>query len=311
MRISLMTEPHMGGTYDQFLAMARWAEQQGLASFARSDHFYADRSPRPEATEAMTHLAGLSRETDHIRLCVLVAPLTFRHPALLAKTAATIDQMSGGRLDLGVGTGWMEIEHQAFGLDFPPWSERFERLEEYLQYLEAAFTQERAIFRGKFYRIGAEVRPRPQNLRLVIGGSGPRRTPALAGRYADEYNLFVGAPQDLAPKIEVLTESAEKAGRDPEKVEISLLGPVAMGRDRSEFLEVLSARVAQHSDGITVEEYERKLRDAHAVAGTPEQVGELISSWQQVGVSKYYIQWFDSNDLTHLDHQYQTLRQAL
>src|SRR5688572_30623685 len=111
MELSAMTEPHLGGTYEQMLAMAQWSEANGLTSFARSDHFYSGRQPRPPSTDAFAVLAGLARETESIRLTLLVTPVTFRHPAVIAKAAATIDEMSGGRFDLGVGTGWMELEH--------------------------------------------------------------------------------------------------------------------------------------------------------------------------------------------------------
>ena len=202
-----MTEPQLGGTYDQLLDAARWAEGKGLYGFARSDHYYSSRQPVPDATDAFATLAGLARDTSRIRLCVLVSPITFRHPAVIAKTAATIDQMSGGRFDLGVGTGWMELEHEAFGLEFPPTSERFERLVESLEYIKAAFSGE--SFRGVHYRFEGEAGPKPTGLRLIVGGSGPRRTPTLAGRVAGEYNTFLGLPSDIAPKIAGVRRAAQ------------------------------------------------------------------------------------------------------
>jgi len=125
MDFSLMTEPQLGGTYDQLLTLARWAEDRGLVSFARSDHYYSSSVPAPDATDAFATLAGLARDTESIRLCVLVSPVTFRHPAVIVKNALTIDQMSGGRFDLGLGTGWMGEEHDAFGFDLWPMAERF------------------------------------------------------------------------------------------------------------------------------------------------------------------------------------------
>lgn len=190
-----MTEPHFGGTYQQMLAAAQLAERQGLTSFARCDHYLSDRDPTPDATDAFAILAGLARDTTTIRLCVLVTPITFRHPAVIAKNAATIDQMSGGRFDLGVGTGWMDYEHQAFGLPFPDSAERWARFEEALDYLAAAFGPGRSRYQGRFYRLDAEVKPKPTDIRIVIGGSGKSRTPRLAGSRADEYNFFVCPPR--------------------------------------------------------------------------------------------------------------------
>src|SRR5690606_28534980 len=161
MELSTMTEPQLGGTYDQILAFARWSEANGMASFARSDHYYTTRQPTPEATDAFATLAGLARDTVHIRLGVMVAPITFRHPAVIAKMAATIDEMSGGRLDLGVGTGWMDLEHDAFGIPFPDWSERVARLSDALPYLRAAFAPGPANFDGAHYSLDADVCPRP------------------------------------------------------------------------------------------------------------------------------------------------------
>jgi alkanesulfonate monooxygenase SsuD/methylene tetrahydromethanopterin reductase-like flavin-dependent oxidoreductase (luciferase family) len=219
-----MTEPHLGGTYDQQLEAARWAESAGLVSYARCDHYLSGRDPSPDATDAFAVLAGLARETSDIRLCVLVTPITFRHPAVIAKNAATIDQMSAGRLDLGVGTGWMELEHAAYGIPFPDWSERWSRFEEALDYLDAAFGEGRAEFEGSHYSLDADVKPKPGGIRLVIGGSGPTRTPRLAGNRADEYNLFICGPDEARAKISVMRDAA--ADRP---VEATVMGPAIAG----------------------------------------------------------------------------------
>ena len=156
-----MTEPHLGGTYDQQLEAARFCEEEGLVSFARCDHFLSGGDPPPDATDAFAVLAGLARDTSDIRLCVLVSPITFRHPAVIAKNAATIDQMSGGRLDLGVGTGWMELEHVNLGIPFPEWKERWSRFEDALEYFEAAFGDGHARYEGPHYSLDADVKPKP------------------------------------------------------------------------------------------------------------------------------------------------------
>lgn len=306
MRFSLMTEPQLGGTYDQLLDLARWAEAEGMVSFARSDHYYSSRDPRPEATDAFATLAGLARETTSIRLCVLVSPITFRHPAVIAKTAATIDQMSGGRLDLGVGTGWMDLEHDVFGLPFPEWSERFERLSEALSYLRAAFEQDHASFQGHHYSIDAEVRPRPSGIRLVVGGSGAVKTPTLAGTYADEYNHFSARPETLAPKIEVLRRAAAEAGRDPAGIEVTIMGPVITGKDRSDFRGRLERMAAERD--TDPESLLDRWRGNGIPVGAPDEVRETVAALERAGVNRYYLQWIELADRDGLETAWKAVR---
>lgn len=299
MRFSLMTEPQLGGTYDQLLDLALWAEAEGMVSFARSDHYYSSREPRPDATDAFATLAGLARDTTTVRLCVLVSPLTFRHPAVIAKTAATIDQMAGGRLDLGVGTGWMDLEHDVFGLPFPEWSERFERLTEALPYLRAAFEDSHAAVQGTHYSIDAEVRPQPSGTRIIVGGTGPTRTPTLAGTFADEYNHLAGQPHELTPKIEVLRRAALKAGRDPDAIEVTVMGPIMTGRDEADFRDRLGAAAAERD--VEPDALLERWTNAGIPAGAPEQVAEKLAALERIGVNRYYLQWLDLDDRDGLE----------
>ena len=291
MQFSAMTEPHLGGTYDDLMTMAQWSESNGLASFARSDHYlWTGRTPREPATDAFATLAGLARDTTSIRLAVLVSPITFRHPAVIAKMAATIDEMSGGRLDLGVGTGWMEAEHTAFGLPFWEWSERFARLEEALGYMEAAFGPGHGRFEGQFYQLDEEVSPKPANVRLLVGGSGKSKTPRLAGRHADEYNLFVRPPADLKQRIDVMRQAA---GSRP--VSISVMGGALVGRTQAEYRSLLAKAASE--DGKTPEEVEAMFAERGLPHGTPAQAAETIAALEEVGVEKYYLQWLEVSDL--------------
>ena len=285
-----MTEPHMGGTYAQQLDAARWAEAEGLVSFARCDHYLSRGEPSPDATDAFAVLAGLARETVDIRLCVLVTPITFRHPAVIAKNAATIDQMSGGRFDLGVGTGWMELEHDAFGIPFPEWAERWARFEEALDYLDAAFGDGRGEHRGVYYSLDADVRPKPTGIRLVIGGSGMRRTPSLAGTRADEHNFFTCPPSEARVKIEAMRAAA--AGRD---VEATVMGPALVGSTETAFRERLEVAAAKR--GVTPEDLERRYADNGLLMGTPGRVAEGIAALEDAGVQRMYVQWLDLDDL--------------
>ncbi len=289
MLFSLMTEPHLGGTYAQQLEAARWAEAEGLASFARCDHYLSSAEPSPEATDAFAVLAGIARETEAIRLCVLVTPITFRHPAVILKNAVTIDQMSGGRLDLGVGTGWMESEHEAFGIEFYDWAERFARFEDSLDYLEAAFGPDPVDYRGRYYTLKGDIRPKPTGIRLVIGGSGERRTPRLAGTRADEYNMFLTTPEKARPRIERM----RRAARD-RSVEVTMMGPALVGRTQTEFEERRDRAAAKR--GITGEELVDRYSASGYLVGTPDRVAESIAALEEVGVERVYVQWLDLGD---------------
>lgn len=290
MKFSLMTEPHLGGTYDQQLAAARWAEDEGLVSFARCDHFLSGGDPTPDATDAFAVLAGLARDTSRIRLCVLVSPVTFRHPAVIAKNAATIDQMSGGRLDLGVGTGWMELEHVNLGLPFPDWKKRWTMFEDALAYLDGAFSEGHTRYEGPFYSLDADVKPKPSGLRLVIGGSGPNRTPTLAGKRADEYNFFTCPPAEARAKIETM-----RAAAGDRKVEATVMGGALVGRTQSIFQERLEKAAAKRN--ITPKELEDRYVNNGFPVGTPERVAETVAGLEEAGVERIYVQWLDLDDL--------------
>lgn len=308
MRFSLMTEPQLGGTYDDILAAARWAEQNEMVSFARSDHYYSTRDPKPAATDALTTLAGLARDTESIRLAVLVTPITFRHPAVIAKTAATLDQMSGGRFDLGLGTGWMEAEHEAYGIPFPDTTERFERMTEALAYLNAAFGGEGASFRGNHYSLEADVAPKPSGIRKIIGGTGPTRTPTLAGTHADEYNHIVAPATSVAPKIEVMRAAAAESGRDPADIAVTMMGPALVGRDKTEY----DARLQSSANERDLEpsELEARMRKAGVPLGHGDRLIEHMAGLKAIGIESYYLQWIPTDDLTGLDDTYGALRDA-
>ncbi len=298
-----MTEPHLGGTYEQQLEAARWAEAEGLVSFARCDHYLSGADPTPDATDALAVLAGLARDTDEIRLCVLVSPITFRHPAVIAKNAATIDQMSDGRFDLGVGTGWMELEHIALGLPFPDWSERWARFEESLDYLEAAFGSGRGKHDGRYYSLDAAVNPKPRGLRLVIGGSGPKRTPRLAGSRADEYNFFICPPEEAKRKIAVMKTAAGER-----QVEATVMGGALVGRTETEFEERLAR--AANARGITPKELEDRYVNNGFPVGTPARVAETVAGLEEAGVERIYIQWLDLDDLDTMKDTVDIVRDA-
>jgi alkanesulfonate monooxygenase SsuD/methylene tetrahydromethanopterin reductase-like flavin-dependent oxidoreductase (luciferase family) len=289
MQYALMTEPQVGGSYDDLLGLARWAEESGLAAFARSDH-YLDMETSSDATDAFASLGGLARDTASIALTVLVSPITFRHPAVIAKTAATIDAMSGGRLELGVGTGWMQSEHDAFGLELPEMRERFSRLWEALAYLSAAFGRAAPGFHGRHYHLDEiAVHPAPTGrLPLIVGGGGPQKTPTLAGRFADEYNSFVAPLETLPPRLAVMRDAAEDAGRDPTEILVSLMVPVFVGVDEADYRDVLGEAAAARS--VTSSDLEERFRDRGIPHGPVERFAEWAAAAGAAGIGRIYLQ---------------------
>jgi len=302
MDFALMTEPQLGGTYQQLLAIARFGEQRGLVSFARSDHYYSSREPAPDATDAFATLAGIARETESIRLCVLVSPVTFRHPAVIVKNALTIDEMSGGRFDLGIGTGWMDAEHEAFGLDLWPLPERFRRFDEALHYIRAAIGPQPASFSGEHYSINADVKPGPTGpLPIIVGGTGKKRTPTLAGRFADEYNQSPAPVDVLAANIATMRQAAEAAGRDPAEIVTSVMGSVVVGRDEASYRQALDQEAAARD--TTADEEEVRLTKAGLPLGPPDRARQVVAAWETAGVDRFYVRHMEVNDLDLLDEK--------
>jgi F420-dependent oxidoreductase-like protein len=291
MEFGLMVEPQLGGTYGELVALAQAAEQAGFTSFARSDHYLNGDKSLP-ATDALTSLAGIARETESIKLTVLVTPLTFRHPAVIAKTATTLDEMSGGRFELGIGTGWMEGEHNAFGIQLPEMRTRFSLLFETLAYIHAAFGRSEGGYTGRHHRLDdIEVLPRPSStLPIIIGGSGKKRTPAIAGRFADEYNLFASSADDLAARIEVMARTATEVGRDPAEIKISITSATFLGEDEAEYRELLGAAAAARRVGP--KELEQRFTARRILHGTFEQAAETIADYEAEGVGRIYFQQY-------------------
>ncbi len=290
------------GSFAHALEIARWADESGLACFAMPDHYLTSRRDASQpAYDNLTMLAALARETERIRLATLVSPVTFRHPAVMAKTAVTIDELSGGRFTLGVGTGWFELEHEVFGLDFPDSSERWERMEEALGYLRAAFATGAAGFDGAHYRLQeVEIGPQPgDGLQLVVGGTGPQRTPALAGRYADEYNAYPAPRPELRRRIDVARTAAAEAGRDPDDLLVSSSGLLIVGEDEGEYrrrLEETAELLHQ-----TTDELERGLEEREAPHGPAAQAQELLETLGEAGVRRFYVQ--SVGNLSHGDFE--------
>lgn len=278
-----------GGTYEQILTWARYAESRGFEAFAIPDH-YLSGAAGGAALDALVTLGGLARDTSTIELMVLVSPITWRHPAVLAKTAATLHEMSGGRFTLGVGTGWLESEHRLFGLPFPDRKVRFDMMEEALGYLRAAFADPPVDFAGAHYRFeGFDMQPRPP-LRVVVGGTGTKRTPELAGRYADELNAYPAPPEVFASKVARARAAAIAADRDPDHLLISSAGFFIGGDTEAQYRERLEAYAVD--SGGTVEELEEAMRVRTTPHGTWDQIRSRLDEMATAGMSRFFIQAF-------------------
>ncbi|MFZ4518820.1 MAG: LLM class F420-dependent oxidoreductase [Microthrixaceae bacterium] len=299
MELRIFTEPQQGATYDDLLAVARRTEDLGFDAFFRSDHYLkmGDVSGEPGPTDAWITLAGLARETRRVRLGTLVTAATFRLPGPLAISVANVDAMSGGRVELGIGAGWFDDEHTAYGIPFPPLGERFDRLTEQLEIITGLWaTPEGATFEhpGGHYPVSASPalpkpvqRPRPP---VIIGGHGPRRTPALVARFADEFNVpFTGV--DVVTQLNGnIDRACVAAGRDPGTVVRSVAQVLCCGSDEVE--------VARRAAAIGREVDELR---ANGLAGTPDELVAGLEAFAAAGITRVYLQVLDLADLEHLD----------
>lgn len=298
MKLRVFTEPQQGASYAQLLAVALTAERSGFDAFFRSDHFLKMGSHvtgLPGPTDAWTTLAGLARETTTIRLGTLVNSATFRHPGVLAITVANVDDMSGGRVELGLGAGWYAQEHSAYGIGFPDLGERFDILTEQLAIITGLWsTPAGATFShsGTHYTVvDSPALPRPVQSPppIIVGGGGPRRTPALAARHAAEFNLPFQSRDNFVAQCARVRAACESIGRDPSSLVYSAAQVVCVGANDTE--------VARRAAAIGREVDELK---ANGLCGTPAEVIERIAAWSETGASRLYLQFLDLDDLDHV-----------
>ena len=285
MRLRIFTEPQQGASYDELLAVAREAETLGFDAFFRSDHYLTmggDGLPGP--SDAWITLAGLARDTSTIRLGTLVTSATFRLPGPLAISVAGVDRMSGGRVELGLGAGWFDAEHRAYGIPFAETPERFDRLEEQLEIITGLWsdTSGSYSFRGEHYTLEdspALPKPAQDRLPVIIGGKGKRRTPALAARFADEFNIPFESVEFTQRQFGRVRAACEDAGRDPDSLVYSNALVLCAGRDEAE--------IARRAAAIGREVGE--LRE-NGLAGTPGEVVDKLGRYAEAGPPRAFLQ---------------------
>jgi len=298
MDLRIFCEPQQGASYDQVLALARATEEGGFDAFFRSDHYLkmGDVSGRPGPSDAWVTLAALARDTTRVRLGTLLTSATFRLPGPLAISVANVDAMSHGRVELGLGAGWYEEEHQAYGIGFPSVSERFDKLEEQLAIITGLWATPEGdtfSFAGEHYQLTESPalpkpvqKPRPP---LIMGGHGPKRTPQLAARYADEFNIPFAPLEFCRTQFARVDDACRAIGRDPDSLLHSVALVACCGRDEAD--------VARRAADIGREVTELKENGA---AGLPNEVIETLHNFAAIGVSRVYLQVLDVDDLDHV-----------
>lgn len=275
MRVALMIEGQEGVSWEDWLALAAACEEHGVEALFRSDHYLSGTDPGRAALDAWAVLPALATRTERLELGTLVSPVTFRPAAVLANASATAYEISGGRVSLGMGTGWMEAEHTAFGFSFPPMQERL-----------ALFREQLEAVRG-FWGDGA----RPH---LIVGGSGLSGTVGPAARFADEYNTVMATPAECAERREKLARACEREGREP--IPLSLMTACAIGRDEGEARERIRRRLERAGQDVDPDEYLSRRGDA-AILGTLDQAAERLRAYEAAGVERVMLQHLDHRDL--------------
>jgi len=295
MEFRIFTEPQQGATYDTLLRVAKAAEELEYGAFFRSDHYLkmGDVDGLPGPTDAWITLAGIARETSRIRLGTLMTAATFRLPGVLAIQVAQVDQMSGGRVELGLGAGWYAEEHAAYGIPFP--KEKFGRLEEQLAIVTGLWGTklgETFDFEGRYYTLKdspALPKPAQDRIPVLIGGGGPTRTPALAARYADEFNIPFQSAEFSREQFGRVRAAAEAADRRPDSLVYSNALVACVGKDDAE----VARRAA--AIGRDVDELKR-----NGLAGTPDEAAETLRRYAEAGCERVYLQILDLDDLDHI-----------
>lgn len=303
MQLGLMLEGQEGLTWGRWRRYAERAEALGFESLWRSDHFFSLMGhPERDALETWVSLADLASHTSRLRFGPLVCSMTFREPSLLARMSAAVDDLSGGRLVLGVGAGWNVAEHQAFGLPFPPVGQRMAMLEEGIQVIKSLWTGEKASFDGKHYHLrDAEMHPTPAQRPgppILVGGSGEKRTLQIVARYADEWNAINLTPEAYTQKTAVLERHCAAEGRDPRTIARSMMCAFIIGRDDAEIRRCVEGlqQVLTPMAGQPAAEVPAAMRARGWLVGTPEQAVEQLQALARVGVQRVMLQHHNQAD---------------
>jgi F420-dependent oxidoreductase-like protein len=306
MRVCLMVEGQEGVTWEEWLALAQTCERAGLEGLFRSDHYTSVFGVLERGSlDAWATLAGLAARTDRIRLGTMVSPVTFRHPSALAREVVTVDRISNGRVELGLGAGWYELEHAAHGFPFPAMDVRLELLAEQVEIVHRQWTEESFDFTGRHYRL-SDCRALPKPVQqpsppIVVGGMALAGTLVPAVRFAAEYNTFGASVETCRARRRRVTEACEGAGRDPASLAFSLMAACIVGVDRGEVLEkarrVMRVTRSEHADP---EDFLAGAPEGWIV-GTADEVVERLLALEGAGVERVMLQHLDHEDLDTIE----------
>jgi len=286
------------GSYETLLSLSTWAEENKIERIGLPDHYIVGKqrhdkdNPAP-ALDLLTASAGLVRDTEKMVYSILVSPITFRHPSVLVKMASTINEMAPNRFRLGVGTGWLEIEHELFGIPFPDLKTRFEMLEESLIYIREALSGDNQGFKGEYYQLEKfPVEPAIlSQIPIIIGGGGKVKTPTLAGKYSEEFNIYAGPKETLENSINLFKTVAQEKERDINSLEITTACPPVVGLTKESVdnsLITAAKALIQPEDEIA-----KNWKERSYLYGTPDEVASTLSMWQEVGIGAVYLQLLD------------------
>ncbi len=298
MQLRIFIEPQQGATYSTQLRVAKSAEALDFDAFFRSDHYLrmGDSKPNPGPTDSWITLGAIARETSTIALGTLLTSATFRTPGVTAISVAQVDEMSNGRVELGLGAGWFGQEHSAYGINFPDTAERFDRLKEQLEIIIGLWStslEETFSYHGRYYTLeNSPALPKPvrkPHPPIIIGGRGPKKTPALAGAFAQEYNVPFASVEDCKVQFDAVSNAADQANRSPSEIIYSVALATCLGND-SETLKRRAASIGRSVDDLS----------ENGLCGSSAQIIEKIESYRAIGAKRIYLQILDLNDLDHL-----------
>jgi F420-dependent oxidoreductase-like protein len=307
MRVCLMIEGQQGVTWDDWVRLADACERLGLEGLFRSDHYYSGQGVSGRgSTDAWTLLAGLAARTERLRLGTLVSPVTFREPALLAKSAVTVDEISGGRVEIGMGAGWWEEEHAAHGFAFHDVDGRWARFEEQVAIVHGLLTEERFAFEGQHYALH-DVEFLPKGIQtphppLILGGTAVgARMRTLIGRYADEFNTVGGTPEEVRARFTRARKGCEERGRDPSTLVTSLMTWFFVAPSEETYLEKLDRARSLDPTAGPLEDYRRDI-ERDCIVGTPERAAARLREYRDAGVRRIFLnhELYDDLDMLEL-----------
>jgi F420-dependent oxidoreductase-like protein len=307
MKLGVMIEGQEGLNWDRWKQITRATEDLGFESLWRSDHFFSLFGPRDrDALETFVSLVHVAENTSRIRLGTLVCSMTFRHPSLLARMAAGVDRLSGGRFILGIGAGWNVPEHDAFGIRFPPLRERMDILEDSAHIIRGLWSEDSFSYKGRVFELKeARLNPKPAQspAPLLVGGGGEKRTLRVVARYASEWNSTPIGVERYRAKVKVLEAHCRKAGRDPATIDRSMMCAFIIGRDRDEVIRRIQAlqKAMPPMAQTPADQLAASLGSRGWLVGTPQEVVGQIKALEAEGVSRIMLQHHNQTDFDALE----------